>query len=140
MRYDVKISGARIRPHDLWIQKRVCYTHFTTASTSPGDSVKTGISRGLSVSALQNSFAILSFTSSPPRYTCNRGLWSHQQLLHPKENKTARTSRERPIMYINTSVFVKNGLYLLVSRVCNMLIKVNFLFYLQKRFNCSFTN
>jgi len=25
MHYDVKISGARIRTHDLWIQKRVCY-------------------------------------------------------------------------------------------------------------------
>jgi len=23
--YDVKISGARIRTHDLWIRKRVCY-------------------------------------------------------------------------------------------------------------------
>jgi len=25
MHYDVKISGARIRTHDLWIWKRVCY-------------------------------------------------------------------------------------------------------------------
>jgi len=28
--YDVKISGARIRTHDLWIRKRVCYPlHYT---------------------------------------------------------------------------------------------------------------
>jgi len=28
--YDVKISGARIRTHDLWIRKRVCYPLYTT--------------------------------------------------------------------------------------------------------------
>jgi len=27
MDYDGKISGTRIRTHDLWIRKRVCYPH-----------------------------------------------------------------------------------------------------------------
>jgi len=31
MHYDVKISGDRIRTHDLLIRKHVCYTHYTTA-------------------------------------------------------------------------------------------------------------
>jgi len=32
MNYDEKISGARIRTHDLWIRKRVCYPLHHSAS------------------------------------------------------------------------------------------------------------
>jgi len=32
MHYDVKINGARIRTHDLWIRKRVCYPLHHSAS------------------------------------------------------------------------------------------------------------
>jgi len=32
MHYDEKISGARIRTHDLWIRKRVCYPLHHSAS------------------------------------------------------------------------------------------------------------
>jgi len=31
MQYDVKISGARIRTHDLWIRKRMCYPLYNIA-------------------------------------------------------------------------------------------------------------
>jgi len=31
MHYDVKTSGARIRTHDLWIRKRVCYPRHHSA-------------------------------------------------------------------------------------------------------------
>jgi len=34
MHHDVKISGARIRTHDLWIRKRVCYPLHHSASLS----------------------------------------------------------------------------------------------------------
>jgi len=33
MHYDVKISGVRIRKHDLWIRKRVCYSLHHSAPT-----------------------------------------------------------------------------------------------------------
>jgi len=40
MRHDGKISGAGIRNHDLWMQKRVCY-HYTKAPTFSGNTCRT---------------------------------------------------------------------------------------------------
>jgi len=33
--HDVKLSGARIQTHDLWIRKRVCYPLHHTVTTAP---------------------------------------------------------------------------------------------------------
>jgi len=37
MNYDVKISGARIRTHDLWIRKRVCNLHYSIPKSETGE-------------------------------------------------------------------------------------------------------
>jgi len=50
MHYDVKISGARIPTHDLWIRKRVCYPLHHSASLKHRVKYRATISRSVIIS------------------------------------------------------------------------------------------
>jgi len=87
MHYDVKVSGARIRTHDLWIRKRVCYAlHHSASPHIVGSGKRLGLPDPEKVKAVMD----LKVSETKKQVRQIMGLFSHFRDYIPSFSEVAK--------------------------------------------------